>query len=324
MEDHGIGEDGAEELDMPVGQDQPQPRRSEPSPSFGVRPAGKVAQVVTAQSPDASCPTCGAVEPDVQRTPPSYVYSLGQIEARFPNPSVEKEFAQATGRGEAVTGTDLEAFHKALSLRENRHLVRQMCWVLRVQGFETYLLRPADPLDFDLLVAAIEPREAPPISLVVGTRGPIAPPDYCNGLMIPIVIFDQIYTFPREELVSAIPRPDSIPEKQFGAAARELFDRIMQMTDNAGSTDEHRALNYLSVRYPAIYARVADSYGQGASLTSVETRVSSVSATRKIMDVIFSFTNRKSDFVEKYFVRVDVTDEFPFLVSKLSPYYDLN
>jgi hypothetical protein len=30
----------------------------------------------------------------------------------------------------------------------------------------------------------------------------------------------------------------------------------------------------------------------------------------------------QTDVVEKYFVRVDVTEEFPFLVTKLSPYYD--
>jgi hypothetical protein len=28
------------------------------------------------------------------------------------------------------------------------------------------------------------------------------------------------------------------------------------------------------------------------------------------------------DYMEKHFVRVDVTDEFPFLVTKLSPYFD--
>ena len=36
--------------------------------------------------------------------------------------------------------------------------------------------------------------------------------------------------------------------------------------------------------------------------------------------MIFSYTNRKTDFTEKFFVRVDVTEEFPFLVTKLSPY----
>ena len=41
-----------------------------------------------------------------------------------------------------------------------------------------------------------------------------------------------------------------------------------------------------------------------------------------MVDVIFSYTNRNTDVVDKCFVRVDVTDEFPFLITKLSPYYD--
>lgn len=40
------------------------------------------------------------------------------------------------------------------------------------------------------------------------------------------------------------------------------------------------------------------------------------------MDVIFSFTHRATDVTEKQIVRVDVTEEFPFLATKLSPYYD--
>ena len=54
--------------------------------------------------------------------------------------------------------------------------------------------------------------------------------------------------------LQAIPRPEQIAAEQFAPAAEELFMRIMQMADNAGATDEHRALNYLAVRYPAIYA----------------------------------------------------------------------
>ena len=38
--------------------------------------------------------------------------------------------------------------------------------------------------------------------------------------------------------------------------------------------------------------------------------------------MIFSYTHRQNDVTEKYFVRVDVTEEFPFLFSKMSPYYD--
>ena len=96
----------------------------------------------------------------------------------------------------------------------------------------------------------------------------------------------------------------------------------MQMTDNAGATDDHRALNYLAVRYPAIYAKAAEQFGLDFSMTGVEMRPSQLSATRNIVEVIFSYTNRNTDFMDKCCVRVDVTEEFPFLVTKMSPYFD--
>ena len=43
---------------------------------------------------------------------------------------------------------------------------------------------------------------------------------------------------------------------------------------------------------------------------------------RNVLDMIFSYTNRNTDVVDKCFVRVDVTEEFPFLVTKMSPYYE--
>ena len=58
------------------------------------------------------------------------------------------------------------------------------------------------------------------------------------------------------------------------------------------------------------------------SLTGVEVVPSRLSGTRKLVDVIMSYTNRGTDVTEKYYVRVDVTEKFPFLDKKLSPYYD--
>jgi hypothetical protein len=198
-----------------------------------------------------------------------------------------------------------------------------MCWVLTIQGLETYLLQPRDPADFDLLVGAIRPAPSPnDIDVVIGMRGPIAPPERCNGLMIPIVVFDQIYSFDRDALIKAIPKPPKTAAAQFGPAAEELFSRIMQMTDNAGATDEHRALNYLAMRYPGIYSKAAEEFGLDFSLSGVDVRPSPLSGTRNIVDVVFSYTNRNTDFTEKFFVRADVTEEFPFLVTKMSPYYD--
>lgn len=47
-----------------------------------------------------------------------------------------------------------------------------------------------------------------------------------------------------------------------------------------------------------------------------------MSGVRRILDVIFSFTNRSTDVIEKQFVRVDMTEEFPFMVTKIGPYFD--
>ena len=139
----------------------------------------------------------------------SHVYAIGRVEARFPNLAAEKEFAQATGRADTAGKTDQQAFHAVLSKRENRYLVRQLCWVLSIQGLETYLLVPRDPADIDLLVEAIRPAPSPnDIDVVIGMRGPIAPPEMCNGLMVPIVAFDQIYSFDRDALIKAIPKPE--------------------------------------------------------------------------------------------------------------------
>jgi hypothetical protein len=242
---------------------------------------------------------------------------------RFPTLAIEKEFAQATGRANTKGLTDRAATHAVLSERANRYIARQICWVFTIEGLETYILVPRDPADYEQLLEAVRPYPSPlDLDVVVGVKGPMAPPDMCNGLMVPIVVFDQIYSFDRDALIKAIPRPAKTTAKEFGPAAEELFDRIMLAADNAGSMDDHRALNYLAVRYPAIYATAADAFGRNSSLTAVDVLTSPLSSTRKVVDVIFSFTNRATDVDEKFFTRVDVTEEFPFLVTKMSPYFD--
>ncbi|MGA2590975.1 MAG: hypothetical protein ABSH32_13735 [Bryobacteraceae bacterium] len=248
---------------------------------------------------------------------------MGRIESRFPRISVEKELAQATGRADTKGLTDRQALQSVLSKPENRYLARQLCWVMTIQGQETYLLVPRDPADISLLVEALRPNPTPSdLDVVIGMMGPIAPPEMCNGLTVPVVVFDQIYSFDRNALIKAIPKPEKSSMKEFGPAAEEVFDRIIQMADNAGTAFGDRALNYLAVRYQAIYAKAAEYFEQNCSLSGVAVRRSQLSGPRTSLDVIFSYTHRSTDVVDKWSVRVDVTDEFPFLVTKLSPYYD--
>src|SRR5262245_29050970 len=124
--------------------------------------------VASPPASEAPCPTCGGA---AATTTASYVYAIGRIEARFPRLSVEKEFAQASGRAETAGQTDQQVFYNVLSRPESRYLARQFCWVLMVQGLETYIVVPRDPRDFDRLVEAIRPRPSPmDLDVIVGVR----------------------------------------------------------------------------------------------------------------------------------------------------------
>jgi hypothetical protein len=281
----------------------------------GIRPADASAVASTAGSPTCEC---GAA-----RLPPSYVYAIGRIEPRFPSLSVEKEFAQSAGRAQTEGLTDRQVMHSVLTRRENRYLLRALCWVMTVEGLETYLLTPRDPSELDRLMETLREAADPTgVDVVIGELGPIAPATYCNGLTIPFVAYDQIYSFNRATLIDSLPLPENVEPDRFRASAAEVFDRITQIADNAGSTDAHRALNYLAVRYPGIYAAVLDAHTRNMALGGVQVRPSTLSGVRKILDVVFSFTNRATDVAEKQFLRVDVTEKFPFLFSKLSPYVE--
>jgi len=192
----------------------------------------------------------------------------------------------------------------------------------------------------DQFIDAVQPSERGlDTDVVIGTRGPMAPPEMCNGLVVPIVLVDRIYSFQRPELMQALttasrpresepresdsrPRESEMTDDEFRRSADELFERIQQLADNVGAEDEHRAVNYLAVRYPQIYTHTAEMYARDFSLTRVEVLPSRLSGTRKLVNVIFTYTNRRTDVEEKYRVRVDVTEKFPFLERRLSPYFD--
>jgi hypothetical protein len=275
----------------------------------------------TGEATAQTCPTCAANSKAAG--PPAWIYAIGNVGPRYTSISVEKEFAQALGREKTTDLSDRQAFRAALSQPENRYLVRQLCWVMTIGGLETYILLPRDPADIALLVDTLRSTTEPTdLDCVIGARGPIAPPEMCNGLMVPIVAFDKIYSFDRDTLIKAIPRPGKASAKDFEPKAAEVFQSMTQMRENSGATDGDRAVNYLAVRYPRIYEAAAEAFGRNQSLSAIDVRPSTLSGTRTLVDVIFSFRHRTTDVVEKQACRVDATDEFLFLAKPLAPYYD--
>lgn len=291
-------------------------------PDARTKAAGARTPLGRVLSQNASCPTCAAGSQEITG-PSTFIYAIGMVRTRFPSASIEKEFAQCIAAEPTASLTDQTVLHKAL--QENRYLANEVCWVFSVEGVETYLLVGREPALVDQLVEAVKPSQRETdTDVIVGVRGPMAPAEMCNGLVVPIVLVDRIYSFDKQDLLKAIKKPKDATEDAFRSGANELFNRIQQMADNVGATDEHRALNYLSVRYPQIYTHTNDMLARDCSLTAVEVPPSrlSTAGNRRLVNVILTYTNRKTDVVEKYYVRVDVTEKFPYLDKKLTPYYD--
>jgi hypothetical protein len=280
--------------------------------------APKLRQMVTLKSRRSSTGSIG----NAGAAAGHHVYALGTVEARFPSPAVEKEFMQVLSRVHSSGLSDRQHFHYVLTQPESRHLLSELCWVLTIGGYEAYILRPANPAEFLSLVEALRSTVLPTdVHVIVGTRGSIASSGVCNGLLVPIVEFDQLFSFDRMSLIKASRRPKGIKPAEFRDMVESIIDRIFEMTHNAGVTDEERALNYVAVRYPAIYACAADEYLRGFALESVEVRpLQRFTGDRKIVDVILLFVDSNTRKTERFGSRVDVTEKLPFLVTKLSPY----
>ena len=71
-----------------------------------------------------------------------------------------------------------------------------------------------------------------------------------------------------------------------------------------------------------MHATAAAEHAANRSLSAVEVRPSRLSGARSIVDVIFVYTHRQTDVTTKYFCRVDITEEFPFLVTRLTEFFD--
>src|SRR5215208_7299957 len=72
---------------------------------------GRARAVLVPQEGAGGCSTCaGSAGSEMEGASAyPYVYAVGQIEMRFPNLSVEKEFAQVIGRADAAGLTDRQA-----------------------------------------------------------------------------------------------------------------------------------------------------------------------------------------------------------------------
>ncbi|MBT9316584.1 cyanobactin maturation protease PatG family protein [Leptothoe spongobia] len=266
-----------------------------------------------------------------------YVYAVGTVVPRFPNMSLEKEYKQAVVQDADTEGQSTrmwEIQYSVLNKPENRYIARDLCWVFSIQNVDTYILEPKTNDELQQLINMLphstsqgssEPSNEEQVDVVIGDLGPIAPPEKCNGLQLPIVILNNTYSFTVQEFLSNL-RQAIDSQRSEDDLLRYVFKLLMQLADNVGNLDEHRAVNYVALRYHEVYKQTIEQYQQDPPhvLDGVNVQMSRLNAsgTRRIVEVIFTYRNDQTDVKTRFYASVDVGGMFPFLVDALQPYYE--
>ena len=296
-----------------------------------------VAHPIVPPNAKAEFPNCGS---SGARMPPTgssgYVYAIGRITPQFPDLGVEKEFVQLGGSTVARGAGMLETDRLIEILRDpaTAYLARQLCWVFSAGDVDTFIIAPRDDAQTRAIVESLPPTEhvGQTIHVVVGTMGLPLLGTACAAATLPTVLVDQHLTFPLTDFLAALGNVDAGSggkkgkgegkvDNRFGVVAHDLFARLTRRSDNRGVSDEHRAANYLALRYPQLYQLAAEAYADEKTLTDVQLRRGS-GELRHIVAVRLIFRARRTDMIERYQCLVDVTDRFPFLSSPLTPVYD--
>ncbi|MCA9499519.1 MAG: hypothetical protein KC588_10035 [Nitrospira sp.] len=253
-------------------------------------------------------------------TPLGHLYAIGKLEARFPSLGIEREFQQRL----ASTAQTEHAENKRQVVRrvlENYpYLALRMCYVLMVSGYPAYIVKPAGSYLRESLFTAIGEKDH--WCSVIGSVGPMATPDTCQGVLAPIAVADQIYAFSTEEWLASLKKrlkkaldSHKIEGKTFDTTAPDLFERVIGSTENLGATDAHRALNYAVMQHPGIFLAAAQRIGR-QTLDRIETRLIRGLGPRRIVAIVLTFLDISTGVPERLFCRIDITEEWPFVAGE--------
>jgi hypothetical protein len=261
-----------------------------------------------------------------------YIYAIGAVRPLFPSLSIEKEFFQAADieylKGYVSQDPGESFVYQVLNKSENLYIAREMIWVFQIVGIDLYIVKPSSNRELTRLVGSIAHRKGTTdLDVIIGSLGPISRPEEYNGLKLPIVACGEAYCFTYKEMIDEIIKTTKATEPE----ATEVFSHMIELTDNLGLGDADRAINFVTLNYMQVYQIAVDMLKggtsepkdpKGFSLINVMTKSSRIQGNQRVLDVIFTYLGNSTNVKQKWYCRVDVTKQFPFLVSGMARYYD--
>ncbi|MCO7189561.1 MULTISPECIES: hypothetical protein [unclassified Pseudoalteromonas] len=278
-----------------------------------------------------------AADPDMQtpRQPDQYAYAVGFINAKFPNLNLEKELYQNSLLGSNETQLPMleninddialqrlnrnnqlyQTLFKGLNQAKNRYIAYSMQWVLDNRYNEQMytLLIPTDELLTQCITALGRAQNDEAAQMVV--IGQLQP---YNTIQVQAIV-----------PVSALPFGDVLHGDNHGKEQfQNLVTEITSLDISAGDTDATRALNYTLYNNPTVYqqsyhlcyqSRRDGPNPNGYQLVNVDVQTSQ-SGDRLVADVIFAYQGINTGALQFWRSRVDVTGEYPFMVSSWEQY----
>lgn len=286
----------------------------------------------------APCAACGQVTPtgmpagSLVAPTGAFVCAVGRLAPRFQSLDIEKEFMQLAAQSGRTEASEHEQLKAVLEDADNLFLAHHICWTFTAGGLDSFAVVPRDDSDARRVIDAFAPAgDEAVINACIGRPATTPPLWDWTTAGLPLVNADLLLTFTLDEFLDALDgaydgNGDDTAREESDAGARravmrDLFLRLTRRADNQGMTDGSRALNYLALRYPSVYQATVQAHEDGKQLMGVEARATTA-ADRRLVSVRLVFRNPRTQIVERYGCSIDVTGEFCFLATPLSPSYD--
>ncbi|MCF6438440.1 hypothetical protein L1077_03220 [Pseudoalteromonas luteoviolacea] len=241
------------------------------------------------------------------------VYAIGKIQPSFPTLNLEKQYEAAALSIKANPDEFYKVFsyqvttdnQPDLTYRPFLYLAQQATWVLTINLVDSYVLIPDTPTQLDALIDTTNHLQDDYVmnGRLVGFDMPNSRADY----MLPMV-----------KVKHLINTADiSIPVLADGQPANRQL-ALPTLKPTTGLSGQDRAGNYFKSHFYQIVVG-SDQQLLPEDVLAIHVQVQDSEPTRQVYEFILSSSDRS-----RYACNIDVTNQYPFVSSRLAPFAKSN